>query len=461
MRGHRNMLETFANSIFGFILAIGILVTVHEFGHFWVARKLGIKVLRFSVGFGKPLLTWRRKNDDTEYVLAAVPLGGYVKMLDEREAKVPEEEVNRAFNRQPLWVRTAVVLAGPVFNLVFAVLLFWVVLVLGETGLRPIIGEVTADSPAAEAGIVPGEEILRINGKPTPTWSQMLYQFASASAGGNEIIIEARGEGERLQKHVLAFDAIGDLAEIKDPLSALGVKPDLPTVPPVIGKVLPDQPAEKAGLQPGDRIVEVDAVSIESWLQWVEYVRKRPLIPMQLTVERAGQLKAMELIPEAIEVDGKAIGRIGAANQADPELWDRYRVQYSMGILDALPAAVVKTWDFSALTLKVMWRIVSGQASLKNLGGPITMASAAGSAVDAGLVYFLKLLAIISISLGVFNLLPVPVLDGGHLFYFLIEAVTGKPPSEQFMLRGQQVGLALLLSLMALVFYQDIARLGG
>jgi len=455
------MLETLANSIFGFVLAIGILVTVHEFGHFWVARKLGVKVLRFSIGFGKPLLTWHRKNDDTEYVLAAIPLGGYVKMLDEREEKVPEEEAGRAFNRQPLWVRTLVVLAGPLFNLVFAILLFWVVLVMGETGLRPIVGEVTANSPAAEAGFVPGEEILSINGKPTPTWTQMLYQFASSSASGNEIVIETRDKDTRQQKHVLAFDAIGDLAEVKDPLKTLGIKPELPQAPPVIGKVLPGQPAEKAGILPGDRIISVDGTPMESWLQWVEYVRKRPLVPMQVTIERAGSQLELELIPTAVESNGKSIGRIGAANKVDQALWARYRVQYSLGIMEAFPAAVEKTWDFSALTLKVMWRILSGQASLKNLGGPITMASAAGSAVDAGPVYFLKLLAIISISLGVFNLLPVPVLDGGHLFYFLIEAVTGKPPSEQFMLRGQQVGLALLLSLMVLVFYQDIARLGG
>lgn len=455
------MLGTFANSVFGFVLAIGILVTVHEFGHFWVARKLGVKVLRFSVGFGKPLFTWHRKNDDTEYVLAAIPLGGYVKMLDEREAPVAESEMDRAFNRKPLWVRTAVVLAGPVFNLVFAVLLFWVVLVLGESGLRPIIGEVADNSPAATAGFTPGEEILRINGKSTPTWSQMLYQFASSAAGGDEIVVETRDRHERLQQRVLAFDAIGDLAEVKDPLSALGVKPELPITPPVLGQVLPDQPAEKAGLQPGDRILEADGEPIDSWMQWVNYVRERPLVPMQLKIQRDEQLLELELIPAAVEADGKNIGRIGAGNQSDPAVWARYRVDYSMSPLEALPAAVVRTWDFSTLTLKVMWRIVSGQASLKNLGGPITIANAAGSAVDAGLVVFLKLLAIISISLGVFNLLPIPVLDGGHLVYFLIEAVTGKPPSEVFMIGGQQIGLALLLGLMVLVFYQDIARLGG
>ena len=456
------MLETLANSIFGFILAIGILVTVHEFGHFWVARKLGVKVLRFSIGFGKPLLTWHRKNDQTEYVLAAIPLGGYVKMLDEREGEVPENEKHLAFNRKPLWVRSAVVLAGPLFNLVFAVLLFWLVLVMGETGLRPIVGEVQPGTPAAAAGFSPGEEILRINGRETPTWGQMLYHFASAAAGGESIVMDTRDRHERLQRRTLAFDAIGDMAEVKNPLKALGISPAFPVLPPVIGKVLPGEAAEKAGLQAGDRILAVDGEPLESWSRWVKIIQNKPLQPMLLQVERDGRVLELELVPAAVEkADGKTVGRIGAASQPMPELWKPYRVEYSLGPLEALPVAVTRTWDFSLLTLKVMWRIVSGQASLKNLGGPITMADAAGSAVSAGLVSFIRLLAIISVSLGVFNLLPIPVLDGGHLFYFLIEAVTGKPPSENFMLRGQQIGLALLLSLMVLVFYQDIARLAG
>ncbi|BAO44085.1 RIP metalloprotease RseP [Thiolapillus brandeum] len=456
------MLETLANSIFGFILAIGILVTVHEFGHFWVARRLGVKVLRFSIGFGKPLLTWHRRHDDTEYVLAAIPLGGYVKMLDEREADVPREEAHRAFNRQPLWVRTAVVLAGPMFNLLFAVFLFWLVLVLGETGLKPVVGEVQPGTPAAAAGFEPGEQILRINGRETPTWSQMLYHFASAAATGDAITMDTRDRDQRLQHRKLAFDAIGDMAEVKNPLKALGITPEFPVMPAVIGKVLPGEPAEKAGLKVGDRILKADGKPMESWSQWVRLIRARPLQPMRVEIERDGQVQELELVPGVVDgAEGKAVGRIGAANQPMPELWKSYRVEYSLGPLEALPVAVTRTWDFSVLTFKVMWRIVSGQASLKNLGGPITMADAAGSAVSAGLVSFVRLLAIISVSLGVFNLLPIPVLDGGHLFYFLIEAVSGKPPSEDFMLRGQQIGLALLLSLMVLVFYQDIARLVG
>jgi regulator of sigma E protease len=453
-------MEAFALRIFGFILAIGILVTVHEFGHFWVARRLGIKVLRFSIGFGRPLFTWHRKGDETEYVVAAIPLGGYVKMLDEREGEVPKAELSRSFNRKPLWVRTAVVLAGPLFNLFFAVLLFWLVLVLGETGLRPLVGAVMPGSVAEQAGFQSGDEIVSINGEKTLTWSQVLYRFAAASAGGDPIALEVRDRDGKLHRRVLPFDAIGDLAEVKNPLKRLGLKPDLPQIPAVLGKVIPGEPAAQAGLEAGDRILVMDGKPVKDWVQWVNYIREHPLQPIRLEIERAGRRLEKVVTPRAVTTDdGQSIGRIGAANKPMPELWERYRVVHAMGLLEAVPEAFARTWDFSILTLKVMWRILSGQASLKNLGGPITMADAAGSAVSAGLVYFLKLLAVISISLGVFNLLPVPVLDGGHLLFFAIEGVTGRPPSEAFMARGQQIGLALLLALMMLVFYQDILRL--
>ncbi len=465
-------MNSFFLSILGFILAIGILVTVHEFGHFWVARKLGVKVLRFSVGFGKPIYRWGGKQkssvtstgnsqeqDNTEYVIAAIPLGGYVKMLDEREGDVPEAELHRAFNRQSLPVRSAIVVAGPLFNLIFAIFAFWGVLVLGETGLRPLIGEVSADSPAATVGMVQGDEIVAVNHEPTPTWTQVLYQFATASVTGNDILFQVKDAQGATREHVMAADVIGDFAEVKKPLEKLGLTPDFPVFPPIIGRVLETEAAAAAGLKVGDRIISADGAVMEDWQGWVKYIRARPGQMIKLEVERDGQMLDLDLIPRASGSPDKPEGRIGAAAQVPEGIWDRYRVHHSMGMLEAIPVAVTKTWDFSLLTLKVMWRIITGEASLKNLGGPITVADAAGHAVSAGLVQFLKLLAIISVSLGVLNLLPVPVLDGGHLMYFAVEAVRGRPVSEKVMLWGQQIGLALLLALMGLVLYQDISRL--
>ena len=262
-----------------------------------------------------------------------------------------------------------------------------------------------------------------------------------------------------MQEHVMAGDVIGDFAEVEDPLEKLGLAPDFPVFPPVMGRILENEAAEAAGLKVGDRIASADGQAVDDWQSWVEYVRERPGRLIKLQVERHGQLIDIDLIPKAAGTQEEPVGRIGAAAQVPEGTWDIYRVHHSLGMLEAIPAAVVKTWDFSLLTIKVMWRIITGEASLKNLGGPITVADAAGQAVSAGLVQFLKLLAIISVSLGVLNLLPVPVLDGGHLMYFAVEAIRGKPVSEKTMLQGQQIGMALLLALMGLVLYQDISRL--
>jgi len=441
-------MDSFFLSILGFVLATGILVTVHEFGHFWVARKLGVKVLRFSVGFGKPIYRWRRKQK------ASIAGNGGV-----REGDVSEAEVHRAFNRQSLPVRSAIVVAGPLFNLIFAAFAFWCVLVLGETGLRPLVGEVNADSPAASAGLVRGDEIIAVNQDFTPTWTQVLYQFATASVTGNDIVFRVKDVQGNIKEHLMASDAIGDFAEVKNPLEKLGLTPDLPAFPPVMGRILETEASAAAGLKVADRIVSADGVSVDDWQSWVKYVQARPGRLIKLQVERGGQILELDLIPKAVGTEEKPVGRIGAAAQVPEGTWDRYRVHYSMGMLEAVPAAVTRTWDFSLLTLKVMWRIVTGDASLKNLGGPITVADVAGQAVSAGLVQFLKLLAIISVSLGVLNLLPVPILDGGHLMYFAVEAIRGKPVSEKVMLQGQQIGMMLLLALMGLVLYQDISRL--
>jgi regulator of sigma E protease len=452
-------MQDFLLTIAAFIVAIGILVAIHEYGHFWVARKLGVKVLRFSIGFGRPLWSRQAGPDEPEYVIAAIPLGGYVKMLDEREAPVDPAEVHRAFNRKPLWVRSAVVVAGPLANFLFAIVAFWGVLTLGETGVRPLIGSVEPDTPAARAGLLAGDEFVAINGRKTPTWSLAMQELATASVGADVLEIDVRGSNGLERRQVMPSDEIGDLAETRDLLGHVGLVPDRPEVPPVFGEILSGEAADRAGLREGDRIVAADGAAIQDWNSWVEYVRERPETPIVLEIERAGQPLTLDLTPAAHAVRDDVIGRIGASNAPVPGMLERYRVQYSLGPLEAVPAAVSRTVEYSVLTLKVIWRVLTGEASIHNLSGPITIADAAGKTASIGFVYFLKFLAIVSISLGVLNLLPIPVLDGGHLLYFAIEAVKGSPLSEAAMLQGQKIGLMLLLGLMTLAFYVDVLRI--
>jgi len=454
-------MEDLLLKIVAFIVAIGVLVAVHEFGHFWVARRLGVKVLRFSIGFGRPL--WRRQSapDEPEYVIAAIPLGGYVKMLDEHEGPVAPAELHRAFNRQSLWVRSAVVVAGPLFNFLFAILAFWGVLALGETGIRPMISEVQPETASARAGLAGGDEILSINGQTTPTWSLALQELATGSVGEPQLQILVRDPSGGEHLRIIPSDEVGDLAETADLLSHLGMVPQRPVLPPVFGKVLPGEQAELAGLREGDRILTADGQPMPDWNHWVDYVRARPGVAIDLSIARDGQVREIELTPAPYAADEAVIGRIGASNQPVPGLIERYQVHYRMGWGEALPAAVARTWEYSVLTLKVIWRVLTGQASIHNLSGPITIADAAGKTAGIGFVYFLKFLAIVSISLGVLNLLPVPVLDGGHLLYFAIEAVKGSPLSDAAMMQGQKIGLVMLLGLMTLAFYVDILRILG
>jgi len=447
--------------LLSFLLAIGILVSVHEFGHFWVARRLGIKVLRFSIGFGRPLWQWRGQRDATEYVIAAIPLGGYVKMLDEREGEVDRAEVHRAFNRQSLPVRSAVVVAGPLFNFIFAIVAFWAVLMLGETGLRPLVGQVESGSIAYQAGLRAGDEILAVDGVATPTWGLVVQELAAASVDEEVLQVKVRGSDGLQVVRGLDAALFGDLAETPDLLKHIGMQPERPRVPPVFGNVLSGEPAELAGIRSGDRIIEVDGEPIDAWSDWVSYVQERPQQPIDLLIERAGMSIELTLTPAAVQRGERTIGRIGASNQPVEGLLERYRVEYRLGPLEALSSAVSRTGEYSLLTLKVIWRIFTGQASIQNLSGPFTIADAAGKTASYGLVYFLKFLAIVSISLGVLNLLPIPVLDGGHLLYFALEAVRGGPLPESWLLQGQKIGLLLLAALMALAFYVDIQRFFG
>ncbi len=445
-----------------FLVALGVLITVHEFGHFWVARKLGVKVLRFSVGFGRPLWKHVGKVDGTEYVVAAIPLGGYVKMLDEREAPVAPAELAMAFNRQSLKVRTAVVLAGPLFNFLFAIFAYWLILVSGDTGMRPLIGEVEPESIAANAGFAEGDEILAVGDRKTPTWETAVYALLAESLGDTDLPVRVRDD-QRLEKvRWLEARELADVTEDGQVLERIGLSPKRPLLSAVIGEVIAGEAAARAGLQTGDELLSVDGVPLKDWGAWVAYVREHPDQQMSLDVKREGVVKPVQLTTShRVDDDGTLIGRIGAGVYVPKHLHDEYRTEIRLGPVDAAGAAVKKTWDLSVLMLRMLGKMLIGEASVKNLSGPISIAESAGRSASYGLVYFLKFLAVVSISLGVLNLLPVPILDGGHLLYFLIEALKGSPLSESAQIQGQRIGIMILLGLMTLAFYVDISRLLG
>ncbi|MCF6252384.1 MAG: RIP metalloprotease RseP [Methylococcaceae bacterium] len=446
-------------TIFYFVVAIGILVSIHEFGHFWVARKSGVKVIRFSVGFGKVIWSYQKTPDSTEYVLSAIPLGGYVKMVDEREGEVKKEDLPYAFNRQSLIARSAIVAAGPVFNLLLAIILFWGAFVIGETGMRPIVGSIEAGTLAAEAGFAEGEEIVSINDENVPTWSEaMNLLFSLAMQGEQEIKVAVKNIDEIEQPHFLEISE-KDVQEPELLYQRVGLKPWSPSLEPVIGKVIDNGAAKLAGLQKGDKIITANGELIKDWMQWVEFVRNRPEVTIQLIVEREDVQLPITIVPERIKIEEKDVGRIGAGVDVPEELLDSLRVEYSLTPLDALIRAIEKTWFYSSSTLQMMGKMLIGKASPKNLSGPISIAQYAGQSAEMGLVHFLKFLALVSVSLGVLNLLPIPILDGGHLMFLAIEAIKGSPVSEKIQIVFQQLGMLMLMSLMLFAIYLDIGRL--
>jgi regulator of sigma E protease len=445
-----------------FVVALAILIAVHEFGHFWVARRLGVKVLRFSIGFGRPLFRVQRHPDATEYVVALVPLGGYVKMLDEREEEVPPEQVHLAFNRQALWKRSAIVVAGPLFNFLFAIFAYWAIFMSGDVGLRPVVGEVAPQSIAAEAGFQPGDELILIGNREAGSWETSLFAFIGKSLDGRDLEVQVRdASGDELVRRIPS-DAVRSLAEEPDLLGRLGLTPERPVLPPVIGELVAGEAAERAGLKVGDRILAVDGGPIESWENWVGLVREHAGETLDLDLERAdGERLSLSITPGSTLVDGNTVGRIGAGVLVPDSLMDDYRVEVSYGPVESLGRAVSKTVDMSVMTLRVVGKMLIGQASVENLSGPITIAETAGRTASYGLDSFVKFLAIVSISLGILNLLPIPILDGGHLLYFFIEWVKGSPVSEAAQIQGQKIGLFLLAALMTLAFYLDLSRLLG
>lgn len=444
----------YLTTILAFIVAIGVLVAVHEFGHFWVARRLGFRVLRFSVGFGRAIWSRTSAKDGVEYVIAALPLGGYVKLLDEREGNVPPSEAHRAFNRQPVWKRIAVLLAGPAFNLVFAIFMYWVLFAAGVPALKPFIGEVAPNSVAAESGLRPGDQIIGVKGGRVETLEAATLGILEDLVDDGRIALRVRGsDGAERELDLVVGARARELTEPDALFPGLGFKIGRPRIPAVIANVREGSAGARAGLQPGDEIVGFDGQAIEDFSELVRLVEPKAGQQAVLEVKRDGRLMEVPVTLGAEEIGGKRIGRIGVeANMEQLFALQKY------GIIPAIGQAANKTWDMSIFTLQIVGRIVTGDVSLKAISGPISIAETTGFAARQGWRTFLSTLAIISISLGILNLLPIPILDGGQILYQLAELVRGRPVSERALLVGQQIGIAMLLLMMTVAFYNDIAR---
>lgn len=447
-------------TLLAFIVAIAILVVIHELGHYSVARWCGVKVLRFSVGFGKEIYTKRFKNSETDWVISAIPLGGYVKMLDEREGKVAAHELHSAFNRQPVLQRIAIVVAGPVANLLLAILLFWALFIYGVPSLKPVLGEVLPNTAADAASMQAQETIVSINEQAIPSWEQMSWVLLDlALQGATEARIEALTAQGDIVQHVLSLKALTSDDMDENFLRVLGLQPYQPLVRPIIGKLVESGVAQRAGLLPDDKILRVDGQSIKDWKGLVEVVRSHPGQLMRLEIERSGTLQLLDLTPEATVDANITVGKIGAAPLIDQREFDALLTNVRYAPFAAFENALRKTWEISKVSLKALGKMVTGDMSLKNLSGPITIADYAGQSAQMGMISYLNFLALISISLGVLNLLPIPLLDGGHLLYYIVELIKGSPMPEKIWEVGQKIGIALLVTLMALALFNDFSRL--
>ena len=446
--------------IAAFLVAIGILVAVHEFGHYWVAKKLGFKVLRFSIGFGKPLLMRvGRDADRTEYCVAAIPLGGYVKLLDEREGDVAPEELHRSFTRRPVWHRIAVLLAGPAMNLIFASVLYAVLAMVGAQVVKPVVGQVRLDSPAAAAGLQRGDEIVRVGDRKVDDVEDLQIALIRRFSGDGLVPLTVMRAGSEKSVVLRVTEDRVALTEPGRLMPGLGFELATWSAKTMIQDAPPDSAGGRAGLRPGDRILSVDGQPVVNMMDFQSMVSNAPGRDISIEVERGGSRLSIVAAVARVMEQGRPVGRLGVMLAEGTRAWPPgLLAMRRSGPVDAVVLGVVKTWDMSSLTVQMLWRIVTGQVSAKNISGPISIAEFAGISAYLGLTAFISFLAIISVSLGVLNLMPVPLLDGGQIVYQLVEAVKGSPLSERAQNFGQQVGIALLVVLMSLAFYNDISR---
>ncbi|MCB1957712.1 MAG: RIP metalloprotease RseP, partial [Rhodocyclaceae bacterium] len=432
---------TLLDYLIPFALALGVLIVFHELGHYLVARWCGVKVLRFSVGFGKVLFARRLGPDGTEWALAAFPLGGYVKMLDEREGEVPEQDLPRAFNRQGVGKRFAIVAAGPLANLLLAIALYWGLFVYGSEELRARIDTPAPATAAAAAGLLAGDTIVEVEDAPVRSWQELRWAVLQHALDGGRIRLSVVPEGSANRvERAISLQGTSLEAEAGDVLDQLGLRPVRPHLPAVIGRMISGGPAEQAGMAVGDRVVAIDGDPVADWAGLVERVTASEGRALAVTVERGGQSRVLEMTPALETVSGQSVARIGVAVAEDPSLRERMFATVRYGVGEALAKAVRQTWETSVLSVSVIGRMIIGDVSWKNLSGPVTIADFAGQSAKMGIPHYLKFLALISISLGVLNLLPIRVLDGGHLLYYLVQIVKGSPVPDRILEVGQQVG---------------------
>ncbi len=439
-------------TVVAFVLALCVLIVFHELGHYWVARLCGVKVLRFSLGFGKVLYSKQFTPGGTEWVVAAFPLGGYVKMLGEQDGDVAPSDLPFAFNRQSVFKRICIVAAGPIANFILAIAIYWGLFVYGMPGQRPLLEQPVANTPAAAAGIARWDVIEQIDAEPVQTWEDVNWRLAKKLVDGGELSLTLRNaQGQLVQKRLVMTGLSGNDLD-KDFLAKLGLQP-AKTVPAYLGRIVPGSPADQAGLQIGDLVLSVGGKAVADWHGFTEIVRAQPDKTVLLEVKRQAFTRSIAVTPQSVVQDGKAIGRIGVA----PDVL--VKAQYPLG--EALARGAYKCWDTSIFSLKILGRMITGDVSWRNLSGPVTIAQVAGETASIGWLPYLLFIALVSVSLGVMNLLPLPILDGGHLMYYMVEVLKGSPVSMQAMEVGQRVGIAALVLLMGLALYNDILRLLG